>query len=130
MQAHGGGLPAATIERYCMLRAAALMLPEGVQEAHGDDILTRHHYEHLAPQLLTSALSQAATQYPSNAVKFWAQGDASLVAFFAGAAALEDEQSVYTTMTFAEYVNSFIEAGASDGPADLLQCSSGGVAHA
>jgi CRISPR-associated protein Cas5t len=60
LQAHCNGLPVAAVERYQLLQTAVAMLPGGVQSAHAEELLQRHHIEHLEPQVLQQASSEAA----------------------------------------------------------------------
>lgn len=56
LQAHCDSLPVATVERYQLLQAAVAMLPGGVQSAHAEELLLRHHHEHLEPQVMRQVI--------------------------------------------------------------------------
>jgi hypothetical protein len=67
LQAHCDSLAVATVERYQLLQAAVAMLPGGVQSAHAEELLQRHHHEQLEPQVLRQVRSIHVQVLPEEA---------------------------------------------------------------
>jgi hypothetical protein len=71
LQAHCHGLPVAAVERYQLLQAAVAMLPGGVQSAHAEELLQRHHHEHLEPQVLKQVGTRTVPWGDPSAAPSW-----------------------------------------------------------
>lgn len=49
-------VPIATVQRYQLLKTAVAMLPAGVQAAHAEELMSRHHVEEMQPDVLRQVI--------------------------------------------------------------------------
>eukprot|EP00775_Hariotina_reticulata_P009324 gene9324-9489_t len=106
------GVPVAAVQRYQLLQAALAMLPAGVQAAHAEELLSRHHIQEMQPDVLRQVLSKASIQYPDAAWSRFEPSDSTLVAFYAGdQVTREHHLAIPHAQTFQRYWQQLLANG-------------------
>lgn len=101
------GCSSRQLERFKLLSEVESILPNLVQETHGDSIVQRHFEEGIEAYEFAQIYSKAHLDYPQKSSSYSAFEDALLVAFYASADDISEPLNIARAKPFRDYYDDY-----------------------